>query len=230
MSRSACHALLLVRLSSVVQGTCTNSLKVLDEGRTKENLRARFPADRKSYTTRYDYEDDSDLEVDADDDDTSDDEPASAPQVVTKKQRKSSDIVVLENSDVKSNESSDIISVSDLDSLLSGSSDAKGETETASSAHVGKVVVIEDVAFVTCVCLPSPYARSKHTCNRFQAMLRYLYTGEIEFAPWGSAERRKARALEKISGSYGIPKPSPKSVYRLADKVTSSHVSPANSD
>ena len=43
---------------------------------------------------------------------------------------------------------------------------------------------------------------------------------EIEFAPWGSTERRKARALEKISESYGIPRPSPKSIYRLADKVT----------
>ena len=68
------------------------------------------------------------------------------------------------------------------------------------------------------------------TCTRFQAMLRYLYTDEIEFAPWGSAERREARALEKISESYGIPKPSPKSVYRLADKVTNSQVLPANSD
>ena len=57
-------------------------------------------------------------------------------------------------------------------------------------------------------------------CNRFQALLRYLYTGEIEFAPWGSTERRNARSLEKISESYGIPKPSPKSIYRLADKVT----------
>jgi len=123
---------------------------VLDERGNKENLRARFPTDRKPYTTRYDYEDDSDLEVDDDDDDDIlDDEPASAPQVVTKKSKDSSDIVVFENSDVKSNESSDIISVSDLDSLFSESSDAKGETETTPSAHVGKVVVIEDVAFVT---------------------------------------------------------------------------------
>ena len=38
-------------------------------------------------------------------------------------------------------------------------------------------------------------------------MLRYLYTDGIEFAPWGSVERHKARALEKISESYGIPKP-----------------------
>ena len=118
------------------------------DGRETENLRARFPTDRKPYTTRYDYEDDSDLEVDDDeDDDIVDDEPASPPQAVTKKPRDSSDIVVLENSDVKSNESSDIVSVSDLDSLFSGSSNTKGETETTS--HIGKVVVIEDVAFVT---------------------------------------------------------------------------------
>jgi len=55
--------------------------------------------------------------------------------------------------------------------------------------------------------------------DRFQALLRYLYTGEIEFAPWGSAERRDARAREGISESSGILKPSPKSIYRLADKV-----------
>ena len=194
-------------------------------------MRARFPTNRRPYTTRYDYEDDSDLEEGDDDDDDGDildDESAGVPQVVTEEQKNSSDIVVLESSDVKGNESSDIISISDLDSLFSGSSDMKGETETAS--HVGKVVVIEDVAFVTYVGLLSPYALTKITCNRFQAVLRYLYTDEIEFAPWGSTERRKARALEKILESYGIPKPSPKSVYRLADKVTNSHMPPADSD
>ena len=86
---------------------------------------------------------------DDEDDDILDDEPASPPQAMTNKPRNSSDIVVLENSDAKSNESPDIISVSDLDSLFSGSSNTKGETETATSAHVGKVIVIEDVAFVT---------------------------------------------------------------------------------
>ena len=124
---------------------------MLGERGTKENLRARFPTDRSPYTTRYDYEDDSDLEEDDDDDDDDilDNEPAGIPQIVTKKPRDSSDIVVLENSDAESNESPDIISVSDLDSLFSGSFDTKGETGTASSAHVGKVVFVEDVAFVT---------------------------------------------------------------------------------
>ena len=120
---------------------------MLDERGAKENLRARFPTDIKPYTSSYDYEDDSDLEDDYDDDDIPD-EPESAPQVVTETPR-NNDVIVLENSDAKSNESSDIISVSDLDSLFSESSDIKGETEPASSAHVGKVVVIEDVAFVT---------------------------------------------------------------------------------
>ena len=120
---------------------------MLNERGTEENLRTRFPTDRKPYASRYDYEDDSDLEED-DDDDILDDEPDSASQAVTKP-RSGSDVVVLENSDTKSDGSPDIVSVSDLDSLFSESSDTKGETETAPSAHVGKVVVIEDVAFVT---------------------------------------------------------------------------------
>ena len=137
-------------LSSVVQGTSsgTNSLTVLNEREAKEDLRARFPTDRRPYTTHYDYENDSDLEEDSDDEDISDDEPTSDPQVVTRKLR-NNDIVVLERSDAKSNESSDILSLSDLDSVLSGSSGTEDETGTASSTHVGGVVVIEDVAFVT---------------------------------------------------------------------------------
>ena len=121
---------------------------MLGERETKENLRARFPTDRKPYTNRYDYGDDSDLEDD-DDEDIPDDEPAADPRVVTEKPRNNSDIVVLKNSDAKSNDSPDIVSISDLDSLFSESSDTKDETETASSIHVGKVVIIEDVAFVT---------------------------------------------------------------------------------
>ena len=118
---------------------------MLDERRANENLRARFPIGRKPYTSHYEYEDDSDLGEDYDDDD---DEPASAPQVVMEKPR-DNDAVVLEKSDAKSSEPSDILSISDLDSVFSESSDTKEEKETAPSAHVGKVVVIEDVAFVT---------------------------------------------------------------------------------
>ena len=121
---------------------------MFDERGAKDNLRARFPTDRKPYTSRYDYEDDSDLEED-DDEDILDDEPASAPQIVTEKPRSSSDTAVLESSGMTCHGSPDIVFVSDLDSLFSESSDTKGETETASSAHIGKVAVIEDVAFIT---------------------------------------------------------------------------------
>ena len=135
---------------SLVRGTSsqTNPLIVLDRRGAKENLRTRFPTGRKPYTTRYDYEDDSDLEED-DGDDILDDEPAGAPQVMTKKPRDDSDIVVLENSNAKSKETSDIPSVSEFDSLFYESSDTKGGAETTSPPHVGKVVIIEDVAFVT---------------------------------------------------------------------------------
>lgn len=116
---------------------------MLEKRGAKENLRVRFPTDRKSYTSRYDYENDGDLEED-------NDEPASTPQIVTEKQRSSSDVVVLENSDTKNRESSDIVSGSDLDPLPPESSGMKGETETASFTHVGKVVVIEDVRELRC--------------------------------------------------------------------------------
>jgi hypothetical protein len=115
-------------------------------------LRARFPTDRRSYINDYDYADDSDLEEDDesdDEDDVLDDEPA--PPVATETPRKNSDIVTVETSDARSNESLDIVSVSDLDSLFSEPPGTKGEAGTPSSAHVGKVVVIEDVAFVTYV-------------------------------------------------------------------------------
>jgi hypothetical protein len=50
----------------------------------------------------------------------------------------------------------------------------------------------------------------------------YLYTDEIEFAPFGSEENRRSRSAEIASRSNDrFPRPSPKSIYRLADKVCS---------
>ncbi|KAF9785417.1 hypothetical protein BJ322DRAFT_829047 [Thelephora terrestris] len=66
----------------------------------------------------------------------------------------------------------------------------------------GKVVKVPDIAFVT-----------------FQAFIMYLYTGVIEFAPFGSEEIRRSRKAEIVRSSDDkIPRPSPKSIYRLADK------------
>ena len=110
---------------------------MLDEREAKEDLRARFPAYRKPYTSQYEYEEDSDLEEDCDDENISDDEPESAPQVVMGKSE-NSDVVVLERSThAKSSELSDILSVSDLDSVFSESSNTKD-----GAVHVGRVVVI----------------------------------------------------------------------------------------
>ena len=48
----------------------------------------------------------------------------------------------------------------------------------------------------------------------------YLYTGVVEFAPFGSEENRRSRSAEIVDHSDDtVPRPSPKSIYRLADKV-----------
>ena len=48
----------------------------------------------------------------------------------------------------------------------------------------------------------------------------YLYTDAIEFAPFGSEENRRSRRAEIVATSDDkVPRPSPKSIYRLADKV-----------
>lgn len=128
----------------------TNPLTVLDECKNKGNLRTRFPASKKPYARNYDYEDDSDLEEEEDDDYdyyVSDIEPAVPPRVPSEKPgNDSSEFATSKNSDAKCSESSDVMSVSDLDSLFSEPPDTKDEIQPA---HVGKVVIIEDVAFVT---------------------------------------------------------------------------------
>ena len=48
----------------------------------------------------------------------------------------------------------------------------------------------------------------------------YLYTDEVEFAPVGSKENRKSRNPESVMSHGGrVHLPSPKSIYRLADRV-----------
>jgi hypothetical protein len=132
-------------------------LTVLDDRKIKENLRVRFPTERDPYTSGYDYDEDSDLEDDDEDASDLDDGPVAASQVAGGKSGNSPEPVPFEIPDAKSNDSqaSDIISVSEFDSLFSESSDTKDETNPAPSAHVGKVVVIEDVAFTTSVNIPS---------------------------------------------------------------------------
>jgi hypothetical protein len=131
---------------------------VLDERKTKDNLRVRYPIEREPYVSGYEYEDDSDLEDDDDATSDSDDEPTAASHIAGGKSGVYSGRVVVENSNTNGDSSqvSDIISVSEFDSVLfSESSNTNLETNSAPSAHVGKVVVIEDVAFITSVTFPS---------------------------------------------------------------------------
>lgn len=124
---------------------------MLDQKEITENLRTRFPADSKSYTGDYDYDADSDLEED-EDWDSSDVEDIQVPSKGRSDKSDSATLIGSKTSDVKGNESPDVISVSDMDSLFSDSADTKAETEvtaTSNPTHTGTVVVIEDVAFVT---------------------------------------------------------------------------------
>ena len=159
---------------------------MLNERETRESLRTEFPTDRKLYANNYDYEDDSDLEED-EEEDILYDELAGSPQVATEKPGDNSDAVNIGNSNAKGNESLDIVSVSDPDSLFSESSD-KGEAGATSFAHVGKVVVIEDVALSRTPVSHLFYPCTKIGCKSFQALLRFLYMNEVEFAPLGSTE------------------------------------------
>ena len=126
---------------------------MLDEKETKENLRNGFPADRKPYTDNYDYDADGDLEEGEDRDSSS----VKDSQVVLEKGEtdESGSGVSLgsQTPDAEGDESSDVVSASDVDSPFSDPVDTKPEAE-ATATHIGTVVVIDDVAFVTWVCFP----------------------------------------------------------------------------
>ena len=132
----------------------TNRFTVLDQRESKENLRTDFPIDRKPYTNDYDYDDDSDLEEDEDWDPPNVEYSQAAPENGKSNQSDSATVVGSQSSDSKGKESPDIVSVSDMESLFSDPDDTKVEAEvpagpTPTPAHVGTVVVIDDVAFIT---------------------------------------------------------------------------------
>lgn len=133
---------------------------VLDKKETEENLRTGFPVDRKPYTGDYDYDDDSDLEEDEDWESSDIEDSQVMPEKGKTDQSDSATVVDSRDSDVKGNESPDIVSVSDMDSLISDSDDTRAQVEvpaTPSPTHVGTIVVIEDIAFVTYTCFSFSY-------------------------------------------------------------------------
>ena len=148
--RSACHGSALVRFTLFHHlGSHVNPFIGLDKEETTGNLRVRFSSDRKPYTCTYDYDSDSDLEDDDDDEEIQDDELVDSPQTVMEEPRNDSELAIIENPDTRNSESPDVVSISDFGSVFSEPFDRKSETNHDSSTHVGKVVYIEDVAFVT---------------------------------------------------------------------------------
>ena len=88
--------------------------------------------------------------------------------------------------------------------------------------HRGKVVILRGVPYLTSVkvLFSLLYLPLTEPFGRFRAIVMYLYTGEIDFAPFGSKENRELRAPELLSKEEGtVPRPSPKSIYRVADMV-----------
>ena len=83
--------------------------------------------------------------------------------------------------------------------------------------RTGKVAIIRDMGAVTCVEYSLFLTNSPVLLvdRSFEAMIYFLYTGEIEFAPFTSD---RTRTGDWSTGR--LPSPSAKSIYRLADKVT----------
>jgi hypothetical protein len=55
--------------------------------------------------------------------------------------------------------------------------------------------------------------------TRFEALLFYLHTGEIKFAPFGSRKKQSLASDKTTVEDEIAPEASPKSIYRLADKA-----------
>jgi hypothetical protein len=91
--------------------------------------------------------------------------------------------------------------------------------------HQGKVVVLRGVSYLTSVRMSFPLLYLLTSLCRFRAIVMYVYTGEIDFAPFGSKANRELRTPELLSTEGDtIPRPSPKSIYRAADMVGAENV------
>ena len=126
---------------------------MLDQREAKENLRTGFPVHTKLCADNYDYDADSDLEEDEDWDPSDvEDSQVILPGKEKNNKPDSATLVDSKGLDTKGHETPDIISVSDVDSVSLDSVDTKAEAGvpvTPTPAHIGTVVVIDDVAFVT---------------------------------------------------------------------------------
>jgi hypothetical protein len=88
--------------------------------------------------------------------------------------------------------------------------------------RIGKIVPVKDTAHVTLVPSKMFYflLLTMMTPSSWQAMIFYLFTGQISFAPLSSTGKPRTLSEEELARGYLPSKPSAKSMYRLADKVS----------
>ncbi|TFK54321.1 hypothetical protein OE88DRAFT_1654944 [Heliocybe sulcata] len=75
-----------------------------------------------------------------------------------------------------------------------------GETPPVTQCKLGRTIVVKDAAYRT-----------------YKALMFYLYTGEIKFRPLTSSQKRSAG--DAVAQEHASRSCSPKSMYRLADKL-----------
>ena len=95
--------------------------------------------------------------------------------------------------------------------------DAADAPKMSLEGRRGRVIILPDIAYRTYVDL-SAINVSAQRYARLKALVFYLYTNEVAFAPLRS---QKAKDLEDTA--HGAPYCSPKSMYRIADKVCLMH-------
>ena len=195
------------------------------EGQERD-INEDFPFDSDPYSEHYDYQSDSDLEDGSSFSEEEEEEPLEGRR---DSQQRLEDAPDLETSQIVA---------SNLPLPVETSEAHNGHRSTPfiincfpiytdrrpnnNLPRTGKVAVIRDMGAITCVRHGLPQ-RFLPAGRRFEAMLYFLYTGEIEFAPFSSDHRHDLPAQAR-TGDWSIgkpPSPSAKSVYRLADKVTS---------
>ena len=172
------------------------------------DINGGFPSDTLPYSENYDYLSDNDLEDDfcsGEDEEEPRGDDSGGPQCGFQ----DAELITAQTT----------VSNSPL-TCLSSVEITEGQGDDTS--RMGKVIVIQDVAALTCV----QNDLTRQSCNlpvdySFEALLYFSYTGEIEFASPSSDLRHELPAQTR-GGDWRtgkLPSPSAKSVYRLADKV-----------
>ncbi|KAF9779860.1 hypothetical protein BJ322DRAFT_1086930 [Thelephora terrestris] len=169
------------------------------EGQARD-INEGFPSDAVPHTEYYDYSSDSDLEDDLscseDEEKPREDGATKSPLIKDKPE--------LPQCPEGPSSQAPPTSSEDLRQPLQDTNEGEVDHQPSSGLiRMGKVAVIRDMAALT-----------------FEAMIYFLYTGKITFAPF-SSDSCYGIPAESKPGDWRIPRlpsPSAKSIYRLADK------------